>query len=643
MSRRRPTSRRRRYGAGKKKRAPAGTPTQAQQPATPGDAPEGATAADDRSSQQAGKAITLPSLVTVRELAALINESPIDVIRELMKNGVMSTINQQIDFDTAAVVATDLGYEVQEETPEPAEEEPVIPQRKRRVYTPKELAEITPRPPVVTIMGHVDHGKTSLLDVIREANVVASEAGGITQHIGAYQVDKQGKKITFLDTPGHEAFTAMRARGAMATDIAVLVVAADSGVQPQTLEAIDHARAAEVPIIIALNKMDKSNVNPDAVKSQLSDAGVIVEDYGGEVICVPVSAKEKTGLETLLEMILLVAEMGDLKALANTSASGTVIEGQLDTARGPMATLLVQEGTLRTGDALVIADLAGKVRAMFNDRGQRIQSAGPSTPVAILGLSSVPTAGETFRVVKDGRTARTLAAAEAIQRKEASRRRTPKILSLSDFFAQAQAGQMKELNVILKADVQGSIEPVVRSLERLGNESLNARLLHTGTGNINESDVTLAVASKAIVIGFNVQIDAAASRVAAAQGIDVRLYDIIYRLIEDIDKALKGLLEPVVEKVIIGHANVSQVFRLPNKTRIAGCQVKDGIAARNALVRVIRNDEAIFDGEVSSLRRFKNDVREVNTGMECGVGVDHFDDFEAGDVLEFYRKEQVDA
>ena len=415
MSRRKPTRRKRRYTVRKKKRARAGTPTQAQQPATPGDAPEGATAAD-KSSQQAGTAITLPSLVTVRELAALINESPINVIRELMKNGVMSNINQQLDFDTAAVVATDLGYEVQEEAPsEPAQEEPVVPQRKRRVYTPEELAQLTPRPPVVTIMGHVDHGKTSLLDVIRETNVVASEAGGITQHIGAYQVDKQGKKITFLDTPGHEAFTAMRARGAMATDIAVLVVAADSGVQPQTLEAIDHARAAQVPIIIALNKMDKANINPDAVKSQLSDAGVIVEDYGGEVICVPVSAKEKTGLETLLEMILLVAEMGDLKALTNTPASGTVIEGQLDTARGPMATLLVQEGTLRIGDALVIGDLAGKVRAMFTDQGQRIQSAGPSTPVAILGLSTVPTAGETFRVVKDERTARTLAAAEATE------------------------------------------------------------------------------------------------------------------------------------------------------------------------------------------------------------------------------------
>ncbi|HUT16338.1 MAG TPA: translation initiation factor IF-2 [Anaerolineae bacterium] len=585
------------------------------------------------------KAITLPSLLTVRELAALMNDSPINIIRELMKNGVMSNINQQIDFDTAAIVATDMGYEVTEEfAPEPIEEEPAAPQRERRVYTPEEQAQLVARPPVVTILGHVDHGKTSLLDVIRQTDVLATEAGGITQHIGAYQIEKEGKKITFLDTPGHEAFTAMRARGAMATDIAVLVVAADSGVQPQTLEAINHARAAQVPIIVALNKMDKANANPDSVKAQLSDAGVIVEDYGGEIICVPVSAKEETGLDTLLEMILLVAEMNDLKALPHVPASGTVLEGRLDKTKGPTASLLVQEGILRTGDSLVIRDLACKVRAMFDDQGRRIKSAPPSSPVAILGLSGVPTAGDTFKVVKNERTARILAG-EAVRREEDAKQQTPKALSLTDYFALAQAGKAKELNLILKTDVQGSIEPIVNSLEKLGDESLKVRILHSGIGHVNESDIMLATASRASVIGFNVQVDAAASLAAQSHGIDVRLYNIIYRLIDDIDKALKGLLEPVLEQVIIGHAEVKAIFRLPNRTRIAGCQIKDGTAARSALVRVIRNDEAIFEGEVASLRRFQDDVREVSTGMECGVGVDHFYDFEVGDVLEFYREE----
>ena len=616
----------------------------AQQSAAASAAPEGKAKrpVQEEEAAPSSKVVSIPPSITVRNLSSLINASPIDLIRELMKNGVMATINQEIDFDTAAVVVTDMGYEVEEERPpEPVEKEPVVPRRKRREYTAEELAKLEQRPPVVTIMGHVDHGKTSLLDVIREANVAASESGGITQHIGAYQVEKQGKRITFLDTPGHEAFTAMRARGAMATDIAILVVAADDGVQPQTLEAIDHARAAQVPIIVALNKMDKRNANPEVAKKQLSDAGVLVEDYGGEVICVPVSAMQKTGLENLLEMILLVAEMGDLKALTEAPASGTVIEGRLDRSRGPLATLLIQEGTLHTGDNLVVGALAGRVRAMFDERGQRMQTATPSTPVAIMGLSSVPVAGEAFRVVEDERTARTLAAAEATRHREAEKRQEPKLLSLTDFFAQAQAGEVKELNIIFKADVQGAIEPVVNSVEKLGDESLKAQFLHTGTGNINESDIMLAVASKAIVIGFNVQTDTAASRMARAERVDVRLYDVIYRLIDDIDKAMKGLLEPVYERVPIGHASVKAVFRLPNKTRVAGCQVQDGIAARNALVRVIRNKQEIFDGQVSSLRRFQDDVREVSTGMECGVGVQHFHDFEVGDILEFYRKEQV--
>jgi len=595
-------------------------------------------------STSTSKVITLPSSITVRDLSKLLNASPINIIRELMKNGVMANINQLIDFDTAAIVAADMGFEVEEERPpEQAEEAPAAPLRKRREYTAEELAKLVPRPPVVTIMGHVDHGKTSLLDIIRQTNVVASEAGGITQQIGAYQVEVQGKKITFLDTPGHEAFTAMRARGALVTDIAVLVVAADDGVQPQTLEAIDHARAAQVPIIVALNKIDKSNANPEAVKKQLSEAGLLVEDYGGDVICVPVSAKQKIGLENLLEMILLVAEMADLKANPEAPASGTVIEARLDKTKGPLATLLVEDGTLHVGDYLVVGAIAGRVRAMFNDKGERIKSAPPATPVAILGLSEVPTAGDAFEVVEDERTARALAAAEAAKRQETVTQQQRKAPSLDEFFAQAQAGQIKELNIILKADMQGSIEPIVNSVEKLGDEQLRVKFLHTGTGNINESDIMLAVASKAIVVGFNVQIDAAASRMAATEGVDVRLYTIIYKLIDDIDKALKGLLEPVYKEVTIGHAEVKAIFRLPHKKKVAGCLVTDGIAARNALVRVRRDDQVLFDGAVASLRRFKEDVREVSTGMECGVSLDGFDDFEVGDTLEFYRKEQEEA
>nr|MBC7245090.1 translation initiation factor IF-2 [Chloroflexota bacterium] len=586
--------------------------------------------------------VTLPLSITVRDLAALLKASPITIIRELMKSGVMANINQEIDFDTAAIVASDLGFEVKEERPpEPVEELPQEPVRKRREYTAEELAKLAPRPPVVTIMGHVDHGKTSLLDVIRQTNVVASEVGGITQHIGAYQVEVQGKKITFLDTPGHEAFTAMRARGAMVTDIAVLVVAADDGVQPQTIEAINHARAAQVPIIVALNKIDKPNANPEVVKRQLSEIGLLVEDYGGDVICVPVSAKQKIGLETLLEMILLVAEMADLKANPEALASGTVIEGRLDKTKGPLATLLVQEGTLHLGDSLVIGDLAGKVRAMFDDKGQRIESAPPAMPVVVLGLSDVPAAGEPFRVVKDEHEARALAAAEALRRQQAAEQQKRRGISLDEFFAKAQAGQAKELNLILKADVQGSIEPIVNSVEKLGDEKLRVKLLHTGLGNINESDIMLAVASQAIVIGFNVQVDAAASRMAESEGVDIRLYNIIYHLVDDIDRALKGLLEPSYKDVTIGHAEVRAVFRIGHKKQVAGCQVMDGIAARNALVRVRRADKVIFEGQVASLRRFKEDVREVNTGLECGVGVEGFDDFAVGDILEFYRKEQV--
>jgi translation initiation factor IF-2 len=603
-------------------------------------------APDSTSAPEAGQpvsdVIVLPASITVRDLANLLDTSPINLIRELMKNGVMANINQEIDFDTAAIVAADMGFEVKQELPpEPVEEEPPLPSWRHREYAPEELDKLATRPAVVTIMGHVDHGKTSLLDVIRQANVVDSEVGGITQHIGAYQVQVQDKRITFLDTPGHEAFTAMRARGAMATDIAILVVAADDGVQPQTIEAIDHARAARVPIIVALNKMDKANANPEAVKQQLADAGLMVEEYGGETICVPVSARQKTGLDTLLDMILLVAEMADLKANPETEADGVVIEGRMDKQRGPLGTLLVQEGTLRLGDNVVIGDQAGKVRAMFDDKGNRIEEAGPSTPAVVLGLSEVPAAGDTFQAVAGDREARDLAS-EAASRLEASEsQQRQRALSLDEFFAEAQAGKVKELNIILKADVQGSIEPIVSSVEKLGDETLHATFLHTGTGNISESDIMLAVASNAIVIGFSNQVDAAAARMAEAEGVDVRQYDIIYKLIEDIDMALKGMLEPVFKDVTIGQAEVKAVFRIPNKKQVAGCVVTDGKAARNALARVIRDGAVLFDGRVASLRRFKDDVREVTTGMECGVGLEGFDSFEEGDTIEFYRKEQV--
>ncbi len=577
----------------------------------------------------------------MRDLSALLNASPINIIRELMKNGVMANINQEIDFDTSAIVAGDLGFEVEQaKQPEPETVEAEPPTRKRKEYTDEERARLVSRPPVVTIMGHVDHGKTSLLDNIRQSNVVASEVGGITQHIGAYQVQKQNKLITFLDTPGHEAFTSMRARGAMVTDVAVLVVAADDGVQPQTIEAINHARAAQVPIVVALNKIDKPNANPDSVKRQLSDAGVLIEEYGGDVICVPVSAKQKLNLDTLLEMILLVAEMADLKADPVATATGTVVEGRMDKAKGPLATLLVQEGTLRPGDNLVIGELSGKVRAMFDDKGKRLDAAPPAWPAVVLGLTGVPAAGEIFRVVADDHEARSLASEEASRRQAASDQKS-RAVSLEEFYAQAQAGQTRELNIILKADVQGSIEPIANSIEKLGDDKIKVKLLHAGIGNISESDINLAVASEAIVIGFSVQVDPGASRSAESAGIDVRLYNIIYRLVDDIDRALKGLLEPTFQDVVIGHAEVRAIFKVPDKKQVAGCMVADGLAARNATVRVRRAGKDLFEGSVSSLRRFKDDVREVSTGMECGIALDGFNSFAVGDVLEFYRKEQV--
>jgi translation initiation factor IF-2 len=492
------------------------------------------------------------------------------------------------------------------------------------------------------VLGHVDHGKTSLLDAIRETRVVDGESGGITQHIGAYQVEKDGRKITFLDTPGHEAFTAMRARGAQVTDLAVLVVAADDGVMPQTKEAISHARAAGVPIIVALNKMDKPGVQPERVKQQLSDAGLTVEDWGGDIICVPVSAKMKFGIDELLENILLVMDVADLRANPHRPAGGTVIESLLDRQRGPTATLLVQGGTLRVGDALVIGSICGRVRAMLDDHGRPVEEALPSMPVVVMGLSEVPKAGEVFEVVGSDREARAIAGERAELAREAhGRPARPKVVSLDEIFRQFQAGEVMELNLIFKADVQGSVEPIVNSLAKLGNEDLKVRILHQGIGRIGESDVMLAAASRAIVIGFNVEVDEAARRLAAQEGVDIRQYDIIYRLVDDVDKALKGMLEPVYEEVVTGHAEVRALFHIKRRGNIAGCLVMDGEVARGNKVRVLRAGATLFEGGLDSLKRFQEDVSEVKSGFECGISVSGFDGCQVGDILEFFKRVRV--
>lgn len=589
------------------------------------------------------RVIEVPETITVRELAKRMETSPIQLIKELMRNGIMANINQTLDYDSAAIVAEDLGFELRMEGLPifEVEEEEVPPARLRRPFFREEdLAHLVPRPPVVTVMGHVDHGKTSLLDVIRKTNVVAGEAGGITQRIGAYQVEKQGRKITFIDTPGHEAFTAMRARGAQVTDIAVLVVATDDGVMPQTLEAIDHARAAQVPIISALNKIDKPTAHPERARKQLSEIGLTPDDWGGDTICVDVSAKTQVGIEDLLDAILLVAEDAALTANPDRPAAGTVIEGQLDRTRGPMATVLVQAGTLHLGDDMLINDIHGRVRAMFDENGNRLQEAVPSTPVAILGLSGVPQAGDIFEVVEDEKTAKTLAAQRAEGKRLAALRPT-RVLSLDEVYAQMQAGQVKELNLILKAEVQGALEPIRTSLERLGDENLRVKIIRQDTGGITESDIMLAVASKAIVIGFNVRQDPAARLMAGAEGVDVRCYDVIYQLLDDIEKALKGLLEPRYEEVVMGQAEVRAIFDIPRKRQVAGLYVQEGKVTRDALARVLRDGQKVYDGRVSSLKRYTEDVKEVAADFECGLGLENFGDYQEGDIIEFYKQERV--
>jgi len=593
---------------------------------------------------QEKRVIEIPDYLTVRQLAALMNVSPIVMIKELMNAGIMANINQQIDYETAAIVAQEMGFEPKEETPtiseEAAEEGPTL--LWERLYAGEDPAKLQPRPPVVTILGHVDHGKTSLLDAIRHTDVVASEVGGITQHIGAYQIEHDGRKITFLDTPGHEAFTAMRARGAHTTDIAVLVVAADDGVMPQTVEAVNHATAARVPIIVAINKMDKPSAQPERVKQQLADLGLTCDDWGGTTLCVPVSAKKIAGLDDLLEAILLVADSTEIKANPDRSALGTVLEGRLERTHGATATVLVQNGTLHVGDTVVAGLAHGHVRKMLGETGHPVQEAPPSTPVVIMGLSSVPEAGEFFKVVPDERTARVIVAKR--QEELAARAVAPvRAFTLDDFSSRIQAGQVKELNLIVKTDVQGSIEPIVSSLEKLGREDLKVNIIHAAAGNINESDVNLAIATRAIIIGFNVLPDSPARHVAESGGVGIRTYDIIYKLIDEVDKALKGLLEPTYVDVVVGEAEVRATFRIPKVGFVAGCYIRQGEARRNARARVFRGEKQLHDGHITSLKRFEKDVREVQTGFECGVGLEGFQDVAVGDVIRFYVKERQEA
>ena len=580
--------------------------------------------------------VSIPPQIVVKDLAELLKTTANEIIRNLIKHGIFANINQVIDYDKAALVATDLSFEP---TQSAHTATPAVQSISEAVRAAQPEENTVTVPPVVTIMGHVDHGKTSLLDTIRKTKVAAGEAGGITQHIGAYQVEVSGKKITFLDTPGHEAFTAMRARGAQVAHIAIIVIAADDGVMPQTREAIDHARAAKMPLIIALNKIDKANANPDRVKQQLAEIDVVVEDYGGEIVCVPVSARKATGIDELLEYILLVAEMQDIKANPNRLATGVIIEAKLEKSSGPSATVLVQQGTLKMGDNIIVGSIAGKVRAMFNDRGKRIQKAPPGTPVSLLGLPEVPQAGDRLEVAQDERTAKQQAQQEAEKR----RNETMPLgqVSLDTLYMQMQEGKVKELNIILKCDVQGSAEAIKNTLTKVGEENIKVRLISEGIGNISETDVHLATASGAIIIGFNVKADGAAQRQAQKEGVDIRYYNVIYKLIDDISAALTGLLEPTYQEVIEGHAEVIQIFKAGKTVVIAGCRITDGKITRSSQARVMRKEEKKYEGKFASLRRGKDDVREVLTGYECGIILEEFTDTEVGDIIEAFNKERV--
>ncbi|WP_262172954.1 translation initiation factor IF-2 [Saccharococcus sp. Marseille-Q5394] len=579
--------------------------------------------------------ITFYESLTVGELANKLGREPSEIIKKLFMLGVMATINQELDKDAIELICAE--YEVE------VEEEIRIDVTDLEIYfeEPEETeAELTERPPVVTIMGHVDHGKTTLLDSIRDTKVTQGEAGGITQHIGAYQINADGKKITFLDTPGHAAFTTMRARGAKVTDITILVVAADDGVMPQTVEAINHAKAAEVPIIVAVNKMDKPTANPDRVMQELTEHGLLAEAWGGDTIFVPISALKGEGIDQLLEMVLLVAEVAELKASKNIRAKGSVIEAQLDRGKGSVATLLVQDGTLRVGDPIVVGNTFGKVRAMINDLGRRVKEAGPSTPVEITGLSDVPQAGDRFVVFEDEKTARQIAesrAGDALQEQRGEKTR----VTLDNLFDQMKQGEMKELNLIVKADVQGTVEAMAASLMKIEVEGVNVRIIHTGAGAINESDISLAAASNAIVIGFNVRPDVNAKRAAEAEGVDIRLHRVIYKVIEEIESAMKGLLDPEYEEKVIGQAEVRETFKVSKIGTIAGSYVTEGKITRDAGVRVLRDNIVIFEGELDTLKRFKDDVKEVARGYECGITVKNFNDIKEGDIFEAFIMEEI--
>ena len=577
--------------------------------------------------------ITIPSVISVKDLAAEMKVTSGDLITKLLNLGVMATINKEIDFDIAYLAASEFG----------------ITAKKKDVKTDEEILfddsedreeDLITRPPVVVVMGHVDHGKTSLLDAVRKTNVIQGEAGGITQHIGAYKVNVNGREITFLDTPGHEAFTSMRARGAQITDIAILVVAANDGVMPQTVEAINHAKAAEIPIIVAVNKMDLPGANIEKVKEGLTEYGLVPEEWGGETIFVPISAKKGEGIDNLLEMVLLQADMLELKANPNKQAKGTVIEARLDKSRGPVTTMLVQRGTLDAGDTIVVGSSIGRIRTMTNDKGKKVKSAGPSTPVEITGLTTVPNAGDTFYEVKDEKTAKHLIERRKVQEREKALNATS-MVTLDDLYSQIEQGKLKQLNLIVKADVQGSVEAVKQSLEKLSNEEVRVRVIHSNVGAINETDVTLAKVSNAIVIGFNVRPDPIAKMEAEKDGVEIKLYSVIYNAIEDVESAMKGMLDPEFKEVVIGNAEVRQTFKVSNVGTIAGCYVTDGKIARNSIVRVIRDNVVLHEGKLVSLKRFKDDVKEVAYGYECGVQIENYNDIVEGDVIEAHVMEEI--
>ena len=578
--------------------------------------------------------VMIPDEIAVGELALRMKKTGAEVVKHLMKNGVMASMSDVIDFDTAAIIAEELGCKVEKEV--------IVTIEEKLIDTAEDKAEdLEPRAPVVVVMGHVDHGKTSLLDYIRNANVVSGEAGGITQHIGAYQVQVKGQPITFLDTPGHEAFTAMRARGAMVTDIAILVVAADDGIMPQTVESINHAKAAGIPIIVAINKMDKPEANPERIKEQLTAYELVPEEWGGETVICPISAKTGQGIQELLEMVILTAEMKELKANPNRTAHGAVIEAKLDKGRGPVATLLVQNGTLHQGDVIIAGTAVGRVRAMTNAQGERVEAAGPSVPVEIIGMGEVPGAGDDFHAVADERMARELVEQRKHEQKVQAAGPQNQKVSLEDLFSQIKQGEMKDLNIIVKADVQGSAEAVKASLEKLSNEEVRVRVIHCAVGAVSESDVMLAATSNAIIVGFNVRPDNNAKDIAARDHVDMRMYRVIYDCINEIETAMKGMLAPKFKEVELGQAEVRNVFRITGVGMVAGCYVTNGKMQRNAQMRLLRDNIVIYDGAIASLQRFKDSVKEVAAGYECGITFEKFQDIKEGDVIEAFLMEQI--